>query len=316
MRRLTLLVAILATFAIVEAHACINEYGTGVDGTAKLRSHQGVPKSTPINTEYYGLQVASLSPRLADSPTHKELSDLAVAYLYLGKVDRAIELLVQAESQTPNEYAIASNLGTAYELAGRNVEALKWIEEGIRRNPDSHQGSEWIHANLLRAKIAMADDPDWFQSHSVTGVHFGDGATPVFDASLSLPNCPKSPEVIAYHLHHQLFERRKFIPGPDPIVASLMFDLANATALTSTVEDAIPIYEESRALGYHDTALLDNRIEALKRVRRLNLMSGWSYDRIAMFAVGSACLLGIGIWRFRRRMRHPNTTAELQVREN
>ena len=309
MRLLALPVAILATLAIADARACINEYGTTVSGSAKLRSHMGVPASFPINTEYYRKQVESLMPRLADSPSHKELSDLAVAYLYLGETDRAIKLLVQAESQTPNEYVIASNLGTAFELAGRNVEALKWIEEGIRRNPDSHQGSEWIHANLLRAKIAMVDDPEWIRSNSVTGLHFGNGPTPDFAASLSQPNCPESPEVIAAHLHHQLSERRKFIPGSDPIVASLMFDLANATALSNTVEDAILIYQAARDLGYHDTALLDKRIGALKKLRRL--LSGWSYDAIASFAIGSACALGFGVWCARRLKRRKNTTGEI-----
>lgn len=301
MHRFALFIAVLAMLAMADARACINEYGTSMDGSAKLRlhGHGPVPGSLPINADYYRNQVKSLSPRLADSPTHQELSDLAVAYLYLGKTDRAIELLDQAESQTPNEYVIASNLGTAYELAGRNVEALKWIEEGIRRNPDSHGGSEWIHANLLRAKIAMKEDPEWIRSGSVTGLHFGSGPIPDFDATLSQPNCPKSPEVITYHLRHQLTERRKFIPGPDPIVAALMFDLANATALSNTVEDAIPIYHVARDLGYHDTVLLNKRIAELKKRQRGNLLSGWSLDSMASFALGLALVLGLGIWRAR-----------------
>lgn len=311
MHRFVLSVVVLATIAIADARACINEYGTSISGTAQLRSggpRRHVPVSIPIDRDHYRKQVASLSPRLADSPSHQELSDLAVAYLYLGEPGRAIELLVQAESQRPNEYVIASNLGTAYELAGRNVEALKWIEEGIRLNSGSHEGSEWIHANLLRAKIEMADDPEWIRSNSVTGLHFGNGPIPDFDVSLSRPNCPESPEVIALHLEHQLVERRKFIPGPDPIVASLMFDLANATVLSETVEDAMPIYLAARDLGYHDSALLDKRIVALKNLRRGNLLSGWTYDSIAACAIGSAIVLGIGVWRARRRMRSKNTT--------
>ncbi|MBS0203470.1 MAG: tetratricopeptide repeat protein [Planctomycetes bacterium] len=304
MHRLASSIAVLATLAIADARACINEYGTSVDGSVKARSHihGSVPGSLPVNADYYRKQVKSLSPRLAHSPTHEELSDLAVAYLYLGKTDRAIELLVQAEAQKPNEYVIASNLGTAYELAGRNVEALKWIEEGIRLNPGSHDGSEWIHANLLRAKIAMKDDPEWIRSNSVTGLHFGNGPIPDFDATLSRPNCPKSPEVITSHLWHQLSERRKFIPGPDPIVAALMFDLANATALSDTVEDALPIYVAARDLGYDDTVLLNKRFGELKKRQRGNLLMGWSLDSIASFAVGLAFFLGFCVWRARYAM--------------
>ena len=130
-------------------------------------------------------------------------------------------------------------------------------------------------------------------------MHFGNGPIPDFDATLSQPNCPKSPEIIASHLWHQLTERRKFIPGPDPIVAALMFDLANATALSNTVEDAIPFYHVARDLGYDDTVLLNKRMAELKKRQRGNLLSGWSLDSMASFALGLALVLGLGIWRAR-----------------
>jgi len=45
------------------------------------------------------------------------------------------------------------DLGTAYELAGKNEPALRWIREGLRRNPNSHKGTEWLHVKILEAKI-------------------------------------------------------------------------------------------------------------------------------------------------------------------
>ncbi len=64
-------------------------------------------------------------------------NDYAVALVYLGRYDEAISLLQRLEKETPGHYATAANLGTAYELSGNNELALKWIKEGIRRNPRS-----------------------------------------------------------------------------------------------------------------------------------------------------------------------------------
>ncbi|KAA5536079.1 tetratricopeptide repeat protein [Roseiconus nitratireducens] len=309
MLRFICLLLIATTTASSTAVACINEYGTTASGDARLRSHSRVPSAIPINVARYRAQVEELTPKVQNAPTHEDLSNLAVAHLYLGDTQRAIELLLQAESITPGEYVVASNLGTAYELAGRNEEALTWIEEGIRRNPSSHVGSEWVHVNLLKAKMALEKDRTWLEENSVTGLDFGDDAIPVFDASESAPNCPGSLTDIAIHLDYQLYERRSFVPGPDPIVAAMMFDLANATALADTIEDAKPIYAASVELGYHDPAFALERQAALEGLESRNILSGWTYDTLALSAVlllGGLAVAGAVLWRFSRTSRATN----------
>ncbi len=222
-------------------------------------------------------------------------SDLAVAHLYLGNTSRAIELLLRAEELQPNEYAVASNLGTAYEIAGDNASALQWIVEGIRRNPESHKRSEWVHENLLRAKIEMAKDPEWIRDNTITGLRFGDGDSPAYDRLSSAANCPTDLRDTRKHLEHQLIERRQFITGADPVVAAMMFDLANATVLTGTVEDAIPIYATAKALGFHDSKLVDRRIAAAQQLANSNLLSGWTYGSLGLAAFTIALLIVTGI---------------------
>ena len=195
------------------------------------------------------------------------------------------------------------------ELAGRNEEALTWIEEGIRRNPDSHGGSEWVHANVLKAKAAMADDPRWLKDNSVTGLSFGDEPIPVFNTSLSSPNCPESFVDVRAHLEHQLYERRSFIPGPDPIVAALMFDLANATALAYTVEDSRPIYAAAVELGYHDQTLVAHRLAALEALQSKNVLSGWTYETLALAAICTILVVVVScsvLWRYMRTRKATN----------
>src|SRR6185503_7493595 len=76
-------------------------------------------------------------------------------------------------------YVVAANLGTAYELHGDLVAARRWIAEAIRRNPYSHEGTEWLHVLILDARMALAKDPNWLASHSVLGIDFGNEPAPL-----------------------------------------------------------------------------------------------------------------------------------------
>jgi tetratricopeptide (TPR) repeat protein len=50
----------------------------------------------------------------------------------------------------PNDYGIHANLGTAYHLLGRYVEAEKHIARDLEINPDAHFGLEKYHLALLQ----------------------------------------------------------------------------------------------------------------------------------------------------------------------
>ncbi|MEL6109360.1 MAG: tetratricopeptide repeat protein [Planctomycetota bacterium] len=248
------------------AGACLNEYGRTLSGESKLMSHADIPHGHKVDIARVTEKADELRAAFEQDQRFEDASDLAIRLLRLGEIDEAIELLQWAEANSEDEYQIATNLGTAYELAGRNEDALKWIRIGLERNPESHGGSEWLHENLLKAKIAMASDPDWLESNSVTGLNFGDGDLPAYDREASFPNCPELVDEIARHLYIQLNERRSFIPGPDPIVAAMMFDLANAYAIDGTVEDATPVFTLARELRFHDPVFLDRRLSALSRI--------------------------------------------------
>ena len=84
----------------------------------------------------------------------------------------AIELLEELEKKSPGQYAVAANLGTAYELNGDNRKALEWIKKGVERNPESHFGTEWLHVKILEAKIAIEQNPEWLSNHSVLETDF------------------------------------------------------------------------------------------------------------------------------------------------
>lgn len=141
----------------------------------------------------------------------------------------------------------------------------------------------------------MSRDSKWIDSHSITGLQFGVHESPSYDAATSAPNCPASIELIREHLEHQLYERRQFVPGADLVVAALMFDLANAAALTRTAEEATPIYIAARNLGYPNLALVAKRITFVERLRDSNFLSGWTVEMIALSIVGAFIFLGTGV---------------------
>ncbi len=80
-------------------------------------------------------------------------NDLAVAHMRLGEFSNAVALLEPAAKKFPNDYGVHANLGTAYHLMGRYVEAEKEIARDLEINPDAHFGLEKYHLALLQYLI-------------------------------------------------------------------------------------------------------------------------------------------------------------------
>lgn len=182
---------------------------------------------------------------LRGSTNFNDRSDYSVALLYLGRNKEAVELLKKLEREQPGQYFIAANLGTAYELSGNNEEALRWIKEGIHRNPDSHKGTEWLHARILEAKIAQEKDTDYFKGHSVLGFQAENIGDPI-----TIDGQKFSPKEVADAIQYQLQERMQFVKPPDPVVASLLFDYAAIEAATKTLESAEGLLQMAVQYGY------------------------------------------------------------------
>lgn len=92
----------------------------------------------------------------------------------------------------------------------------------ILRDPEDHQGTEWLHARILQAKVAIERDPAWLEAHSVLGVDFGSEVHPRMPAlHEDRFGRPSSLEEIEKAIDYQLRERLKFVTAPDPIVANL-----------------------------------------------------------------------------------------------
>ncbi|MBA3351502.1 MAG: tetratricopeptide repeat protein [Blastocatellia bacterium] len=174
----------------------------------------------------------------------------AVALLHLGRITEAIRILQKIEQEKPGFYYTATNLGTAYELNGENAKALKWIQEGVARNKEAHNGSEWLHVRILEAKLALENDPNWLASNSVIGLHRIPNeqllSGPVTTGNLGEQiDLKRVEEALIYQLH----ERLEFIKPPEGVVANLLFDLSRTLALTRGPEHATTIRDFAQTYG-------------------------------------------------------------------
>jgi len=226
--------------------ACINTFETEI-------------KQYLLNNDELGLKAImyDLESKYQKDPSLEHTNDLAVARLLTRRYPEAIQLLKEADSRFNGSAIVAANLGTALELSGNDVEALHWIREGVRRDPNEHEGSEWLHVKILEAKVALAADPEWLKKNTVLGVNFGEGDLPVMPASLPIDEkgVARTPAQVASSIDYQLRERTKFVEPPDAVVADLyaaLGDLAYAVGKPAKYEGALPepTYSYDEALTY------------------------------------------------------------------
>ncbi len=220
--------------------------GTKYSGKRVESNRAGVARNLQfyleMNNHNDGLEMEA---SLRNATNFNDRSDYAIALTYLGRNQEAVDRLLQLEKEQPGQYFIAANLGTAYELAGNNKEGLHWINEGINRNSDSHDGTEWLHAKILEAKIAQEKAPDYFKKHSVLELQPDQIGPLLVIGGKTMPA-----KDVEKAIEYQLQERMQFVKPPDPSVSSLLFDYASIEAATEVLESAKPILQLAVKYGY------------------------------------------------------------------
>jgi tetratricopeptide (TPR) repeat protein len=84
---------------------------------------------------------------------YKLISDFAWKMARNGNYKAAERILLLLIAKHPNEYNLNANIGTVYELLGKNELALQYINKAMIIDPNSHYGSEWIHIKILEQKL-------------------------------------------------------------------------------------------------------------------------------------------------------------------
>ena len=227
------------------------------------------------------------------------LSDKGYVLIVLGRYKEAIELYKKIESIQPGRYSTCSNMGTAYELIGNNTEALKWIEKAVKINPQSHSSSEWIHVNILKAKIK---GDDYISSMYLIGKDFGNEEYP--KSSLTLDEL----ETLRMQMYYQLNERMSFVTPKDKIVAQLLFDLGNIVFLMNNKKDAGEDYRLAKEYGF-EGSLLDKRMKLCPAKEPVDekvlnyIQESKGFDSMeTILSLAALLLSGIVVFIFRKKI--------------
>lgn len=219
----------------------------------------------------------------------------AVILLLQGQYAQSITQLLLLEEENPNQYTIASNLGTAYELLGNNQKALKWITEGLKRNPTSHYGSEWIHKHILKMKIKLERSPNFLNNHRLFPLpkNFN------FDTNVTIKGSNYTIRSLSMSLEYQLQERTVFVKPKDKVVADLLYTLARISAQASTVEEALKYLELSERYGFSNPELLKEKRDLYRNIKNNTTISytiqKWSNIDIIFYISLFSLLLIIAI---------------------
>jgi len=234
--------------------ACLNGETLKLeDGTTLYEDYDGW---IPYGHNFGGDQelneiLLSLETGYNETKKIEYLSDKGLILIIQGKYQEAIDLYKKIEKLQPDRYSTASNMGTAYELIGNNEEALRWIEKSVKINPSSHFNSEWIHINILKAKIKGEKN---ITSQFLIGKDFGKETLPKSNMGR------KDLYAFREELYYQLNERISFVKPKDKIVAQLLFDLGNTSYLFGDKEDAMEDYKLAKKYGFDDP-ILEKRIK-------------------------------------------------------
>jgi tetratricopeptide (TPR) repeat protein len=184
----------------------------------------------------------------ADLNLFENENDKALAYMRMGKIDEAINILERLEKEKPGEYNVIANLGTAYELKGENEKALRYITKAVSINAASHRGSEWFHIKILEAKLLNKNE-SWWTTHPV----------------LNLATVKKDPEIIISDIIYQLKERLPFTKKPDLMMAAVLHETGDFLIKNNKQEQAWIIFKIGVEYDRSNTLGLDKKVQTLEK---------------------------------------------------
>lgn len=310
---------VLQVLAPSPAQACIWIHGTTLDGRPIAHSPNHPAEWISYAMDQTPAQRLEEISKAKPGNTREQKENRAVALILEGKPREAIQILQELEKESPGEYTVAANLGTAYELAGDLENASFWIKEGIRLNPASHSGTEWLHALILETKIRLQKDPAYLATHRIIPL------PERFNSStkIALSGTEYTVPEIETALAHQLRERCVFVKPPDPVVADLLFTFARSAAQTGVVEEGLTLLGASEKYGFADPKLLGKtraEYEAIKQLgeirRAENLRRRRAYGNLTVILVCSVLLGSVYFcyrkgWLFRRRLEKKQEASRL-----
>lgn len=225
--------------------------------------------------------------------------DAASLPLLHGKAEESLAQISALNKARAGNYYILANLAVAQELSGKDQEALLSLESALKIRPDAHSGTEWMHAAVLRAKIALVGDPGWLNTHTISGIPLDDLPSKFTlkdgDRPLGLD------EIHSAMLAHAM-ARTLFVKPVDLVTGTLLKELARVEARLWMVERGLPVLELAKEYGATGTDSLKTDWERSARkgvTKRFMLSPVFYFGGISLFC--AVLVLFIVRRNFRKR---------------
>ncbi len=241
----TLLSIAVFSFACLNEHH-VTKYGKeSIDGFSMHEVHFYKQHNKAVLEEYIQ-NLQKETPKTVEDVLANQNS-IAVSYIKLGRLEDAEKILNALLKQYPADYSITVNLGTLYELQGKNQKALDYIKKAISINPESHGGSEWFHIRVLEFKLKNLPDSKITEQDI-----------------LQIAAIKKDNSSIAYEIQYQLQERIPFTPAPNLIMAKILQEYADFLADSVSLKAAYIVYEMGMQYDENNALNLAAKRDALK----------------------------------------------------
>ncbi|MEY5048032.1 MAG: hypothetical protein RLZZ175_1391 [Bacteroidota bacterium] len=252
-------------FITIISMACLN-YETAVlqNGVVLYEEEENgkIPRGHTFLINNFPKVIRELDSLYNVTKDVRYLSDKGYVLIIQNKFKEAIQLYLKVEALKPNRYMTASNIGTAYELIGDNKNALNWLNKAYTLDKTGHKGSEWIHINILEAKIK---GDSCITSKYLLKHDLGNDVKPKYVEKYNYQR-------LRTYLYFQLQERMSFIKTKDKIMAQLLLDLGNISINIADYEEAIQIFKLAKFYGANEI-LVKKKIDlATAGYNKLNSM--------------------------------------------
>lgn len=219
----------LFLFSMLACIACLNEHHVTKHGKESidrfyLKETQFYKQHKKAELEEYLKKLQLEKPETAAAILANKNS-IAVTHIKLDKLSEAEKLLNDLYKQHPKDYSVTVNLGTLYELQGKNQQALAFIKKAMAINPESHGGSEWFHVHVLEFKLKNVPANKIPQTNI-----------------LKISSLKKEADEIAGEIKYQLEERIPFTPAPNLMMAKILDEYAAFLADSVSLKAAYVMY--------------------------------------------------------------------------
>lgn len=233
------------------SNACLNEEHVTKSGKSTVDAFTLRDLRLYKNYNKAELELAIKNLLSEKSVTEEDIlssqNSIAVVYIKLGKLAEAEAILLELIKKHPKNYSVTINLGTLYELQGKNTKALEFIKRAVAINPASHSGSEWFHIKILEYKLKNIPE------NEIAGENI-----------LDLYNIKKPATEIAHDVSYQLQERIPFTSAPNILIAKVMQELGDYLADSVSIKGAYVIYETGMDYDRDNILKLAEKRDALK----------------------------------------------------